>query len=131
MRTNEKYLMPIAQLAFMTLKVSHVWLYVKDTSQSIRFYSDILGFKLVAKFADGALLDAGGVLIGLHREVLDRKSPHCGNTIILETGDVERSFKELSEKGVKFATPVRQEDYGIVADFRDPDGYILELWQPV
>ena len=114
----------------MTPKVSHVWLYVKDMSQSIRFYSDILGFKIVARFPDGALLDTGGVLIGLHREVLDRKSHHCGNTIILETGDVEKSFKELSGKGVRFATPVRREDYGIGADFRDPDGYILELWQP-
>ena len=79
----------------MSLKFSHLWLYVKDTGQSLRFYDEVLGFKIVSRFPDGGLVDAGGVLIGLHPELRDQKSHHRGNTIILKTDNVERSMKEL------------------------------------
>jgi catechol-2,3-dioxygenase len=46
-----------------SLRVSHIWLYVKDIQTSIKFYRDTLGFKVVETFPDGALLNAGGILI--------------------------------------------------------------------
>ena len=112
------------------LKVSHIWLYVKDTHASIKFYRDILGFRVVETFPDGALLNAGGILIGIHREEEDRKSGPGGTSIILHTKYIEKSFDMLRERGVESLGKIENEPYGRIAKFNDPDGYLLELWQP-
>jgi len=111
-------------------KVSHIWLYVKDTQVSIRFYRDTLGFRLVETFPDGALLNAGGILIGIHREDRDRKSQPGGTSIILHTEYIEKSFDMLRQRGIEFPREIESEPYGRIATFKDPDGYLLELWQP-
>jgi predicted enzyme related to lactoylglutathione lyase len=114
----------------LPLKVSHIWLYVKDTQASIKFYRDALGFKVVEMFPDGALLNAGGMLIGIHREEGERKSRPGGTSIILHTKHIERSFEMLRQRGVEFLRNIESEPYGRIATFKDPDGYLLELWQP-
>ena len=112
------------------LKVSHIWLYVKDTQASINFYHDTLGFQVVETFPDGALLNAGGILIGIHREEADRKSQPGGTSIILHTNHIEKSFDMLRQRGIEFPREIESEPYGRIATFKDPDGYLLELWQP-
>ncbi len=109
------------------LKVSHIWLYVKDVQASIPFYRDTLGLKVVETFPDGALLNAGGMLIGLHREEGDRKSQPNGTSIILHTQHIQKSFNMLRQRGVQFLRKIESEPYGRIATFKDPDGYILEL----
>src|SRR2546425_6916962 len=47
-----------------SLKLTHFWLYVKDTQRSIQFYRDILGFDVLQTFPDGALFKAGQYTIG-------------------------------------------------------------------
>ncbi len=114
-----------------SLRVSHVWLYSKSTEKSIQFYRDILGFRVVSSFPDGALLNGGGVLLGIHREEGDRKGVPGGTLIVFQTNDIERSYKELQQKGVSFLKPnVESDFFGQVADFKDPDGHLLEIWQP-
>ena len=112
------------------LKVSHIWLYVKDIQASIRFYRDTLSLEVVETFPDGALLNAGGIFIGIHREEEDRKSQPGGTSIILHTRDIEKSFDMLRQRGVEFPRKIGSEPYGRIATFKDPDGYLLELWQP-
>ncbi len=114
-----------------SLRVSHVWLYSKDTRQSIQFYRDVLGLKVVETFPDGALLQGGGILLGIHREEGDRTSHPGGTLIVLQTNNIQRTFEELQQKGVKFLrTEIEREAFGQIADFRDPNGYLLEIWQP-
>ena len=112
------------------LRVSHIWLYVRDTQTSVQFYRDTLGLKVVETFPDGALLGTGGILIGIHREEGDRKSQPGGTSIILHTRDIEKSFDMLRQRGVEFPRKIESEPYGRIATFKDPDGYLLELWQP-
>ena len=113
------------------LRISHVWLYSKDTARSIAFYRDTLDFRVVQTFPDGALLHGGGILLGIHREEGDRKSKAGGTLIVLQTNDIQQSFEELKRKGVRFLKPeIENADFGAVADFKDPDGYLLEIWQP-
>ena len=51
--------------------------------------------------------------------------------IVLQTEDVRKTFEELKKRGVRFLTDqVQTEQFGSVADFEDPDGYLLEIWQP-
>lgn len=41
--------------------------------------------------------------------------------------DVERTYRELSARGVAFASPPRTEPWGTSAVFRDPDGNVFVL----
>jgi len=113
------------------LEISHVWVYSKDVPKSIAFYQNTIGLEIAGHFAHGALFRAGTVLLGIHEEEGDRKSMPGGTLIVLRTENIHSRFEQLKEKGVKFLTDhIVSEDFGQVADFRDPDGYLLEIWQP-
>ncbi len=113
-----------------SLKLTHFWLYVRDTQRSIQFYRDILGFDVLQAFPDGALLKVGSIQLGIHREESDRKSQPGGMSIILNSSDIKRDYATLLKSGVKFLTEIQKQPYGQIASFNDPDGYLLELWQP-
>jgi len=113
-----------------SLRLTHFWLYVRDTQRSIEFYRDILGFDVLQTFPDGALLKAGSIQLGIHREEGDRKSQPGGMSIILNSSDIKRDYEILLRSGVTFLTEVQKRPYGHIAGFNDPDGYLLELWQP-
>lgn len=119
-----------AEAGGLRFKVSHIWLYVKNTQRSIQFYRDVLNFKIVETFPDGALLDAGETLIGIHREEPDRKSLPGGTSIILKTENIQKDYDTLRGRGVTFLTRIEKKPYGLIVSLKDPDGYILELWQP-
>ncbi len=112
------------------LRLSYVWLYVKDIEKSLGFYRDVLGLKTVSTFPHGALLSAGGVLLGVHQEEGDRKSHPGGMVINLTTKDIKETHRELQMRGIRFLTEIQKDSFGQVVSFRDPDGYLLELWQP-
>ncbi len=111
------------------LVVSHIWLYVADTTRSIIFYRDVIGLEVTETFPHGALFYGGGVLLGIHREEGGRRSRPGSAVIILKTVAIEKAYKRLEKRGVIFDTPIRKEPYGMIASFKDPDGYILELVQ--
>ena len=114
-----------------SLCASHVWLYVKNVEKSVVFYKKVLGLDLAGRFPHGALFRSGGILIGVHEEEGDRRSRPGGMLIVLQTEDVRKTFEELKKRGVRFLTDqVQTEQFGSVADFEDPDGYLLEIWQP-
>ena len=113
-----------------SLRLTHFWLYVRDTQRSIQFYRDILGFDVLQTFPDGALLEAGSIQLGIHREEGDRKSHPGGMSIIFNSTDIKRDYETLQRNGVEFLTPIQKQSYGQIASFNDPDGYLLELWQP-
>ena len=121
---------PLEAVEKPTLRLTHFWLYVKDTENAIRFYRDTLGFEIFETFPDGALFKAGGIQLGIHREEADRKSHPGGTSIIFHTADIKKAYETLQRKGVRFLTQIEREPFGQIASFRDPDGYLLELWQP-
>jgi predicted enzyme related to lactoylglutathione lyase len=43
------------------------------------------------------------------------------------TDDVEKTYRELSERGVEFSEPPRKESWGTSALFKDPDGNTFVL----
>lgn len=115
----------------LALKVTHIWLYVRDTQRAMQFYRDTVGFEIAETFPDGALFKTGSMLLGIHREEGERKSTPGGISVILLTKNIEKSFEGLKQRGVEFLTPIKKEPYGFIASFADPDGYLLEIWQPI
>lgn len=111
-------------------KLSHIWLYVKDTTRSIKFYRDLIGFNITETFPHGALFSTGSILLGIHREEGNRKSHPGSIVLILKTDNIETTHKELRARGLVFQGKIRQEPYGKIVSFKDPDHYSWELVEP-
>ena len=108
-------------------ELSHVWLYVNNTKISIRFYRDIVGFKVAETFPDGALFYTGSVLLGVHRKMGAKKSQPGSIVLILRTKHIAKTYKGLRDRGIIFDGKIKQEPYGKIVQFKDPDGYHWEL----
>jgi catechol 2,3-dioxygenase-like lactoylglutathione lyase family enzyme len=48
-------------------------------------------------------------------------------TVFLVTGDCQKSYEELSARGVEFTETPEERPYGVDAGFRDPSGNSLRL----
>src|SRR3989338_6601450 len=113
------------------LRLSYVWLFVKDRSRSFVFYRDLLGFQVLQEFPDGALFDVNGIRLGIHQEEADGfyQAKPGGIVLTLQTERLHETFQELEKRGVVFSRGIVQEPYGKIARLQDPDGYPIELFE--
>jgi catechol 2,3-dioxygenase-like lactoylglutathione lyase family enzyme len=112
--------------------LSTVWLYAKDPAVTAKFYRERLGLPQIGAEEDAAFhFDAGSIRLSIHPQ--DPKRPPTGNDgflVFLVEREIERTYDELEQKGLKFAGPIQNEAYGRTAEFRDPDNRSLYLWEP-
>jgi uncharacterized glyoxalase superfamily protein PhnB len=59
-------------------------------------------------------------------ETAEEIAPSC--TFTLEVADVEAKYLELSTKGVTFEKVPQKLYWGYGAEVRDPDGYLVSVW---
>jgi len=122
-----------------TRKVSHVGLNVSDIEKSIRFYTEILGFKLSDRNQQGMAFLRNGTD---HHTIALAQGPRDGNGappdkyltfhhMALEVDSVEELFKArqfLQEQGIEIDFEGRRgPGCNVGIEFHDPDGYSLEL----
>ena len=108
--------------------IQHVNLRVTDLERSRRFYQDVLGFE--PSFAKGSTvwLEAGGDLLGLSEgEPPDERTNHWGFRVD-SAHEVDTWAEHLSAHGVKFEKGPYDRSDGRSVYFRDPDGYVLEIF---
>ncbi len=112
----------------MKLAFDCVFYYVSDIERAIRFYTDILGFKLTSRdFV--ARFDIDGVLFELVPTTDNAKLTGGGNArLCLEVENVAATLQELQQRGVVISQP-QKETGGILASLHDPDGNEVCLWQ--
>lgn len=117
----------------------NVTIYVSNMDASVRFYTEVLGLKLVYRFGDNwASIHAGkGLTIGLHPASEQMPAGRKGSLAIgLELdGSIDEAVRKLEQKGVRFDGPVARAKAGSFVSFQDPDGnslYLAELnWSHV
>ena len=111
-------------------KIYACWIYVSDLKQSIRFYQDI-GLEL--KFVDGnawAEFDLGETAFALLQRPAEKGAVQPAKTrIMFEVNDIEKIRQQLISLGVKLIGGVREEAYGKLLTFEDPDGHWLEFFE--
>ena len=114
-----------------SLKLSFVWLFVKDRSRSLVFYRDLLGFRVLQEFPDGALFDVNGIQLGIHQEEIGGfyQAKSGGIVLTLQTESIREAVQELGKRGAVFPGGIVQEPYGKIARLQDPDGYPIELFE--
>jgi predicted enzyme related to lactoylglutathione lyase len=62
-------------------------------------------------------------------QIGDLMAKGFAGTVFLTTDDCQKSYEELSARGVEFVEPPEARPYGIDAGFRDPSGNSLRLTQ--
>lgn len=134
----------------MIQRLTHTSVYVTDQDVAREFYVDKLGFDVrtdqtmgefrwltvspkgqpdleiaLMKLTPFGRLDADSV--AKIRELQEKGAFGAG---VLETADIQKTYEELSAKGVEFLRPPEDKFYGIEAIFKDPSGNWFSLKQP-
>jgi predicted enzyme related to lactoylglutathione lyase len=114
--------------------VSVISIQVKDQDEAVRFYTECLGFEKRNDAPMGEEMRWVTVALpGSDTEFSLISFPFGGaplgaNTgVVLETGDIDAAYRELSGRGVHFTTPPVRESFGGWAQFVDQDGNTISL----
>jgi catechol 2,3-dioxygenase-like lactoylglutathione lyase family enzyme len=114
-------------------------LYVDDLAHSMRFYEDVMGFRVVSNFGPrGCAMEAGPhqVLLlfkkGASRAI---QSPHDGGgelhvAFAISAAELPNWESWLASKGIAIEEKRHWELGGWSIYFRDPDRHLLELATP-
>ena len=110
--------------------------FVSDMDRAVKFYTEVLGMKLVNRFGNHwATVAAGASLtIGLHPVSPKAPAPGTkgGMMLGLEIDEqIEQAIERLKTKGVTFPREIERSQEGNFIHFEDPDGSELYLWETV
>lgn len=110
---------------------------VTSLNRSRQFYTQTLGFPVIAAEAASLQLDGGELAISLKEEEfpgmvegLRRAGQLASDWLVLLTKNIDDAVEQLGDKGVVFPEGTESSGIGRVAYFEDPDGHSLSLWEP-
>jgi catechol 2,3-dioxygenase-like lactoylglutathione lyase family enzyme len=111
------------------IKFDHLRIPVTDLDRSRSWYTRTLGLKVefeVPERQTVALQDTEDFAIFL-QEVRSTVEPN-GCALWFQVADVEATFTEWSARGVEFVHGPHKMYWGYGAELKDPDGYLIRLW---
>jgi len=129
----------------MQQHLAHIAMVVRDYDEAIRYYTTVLGFKLIedtvlSETKRWVMVQPTGASNGCMLLLAKAATPEQEKSIGYQTGgrvflflytdDFYRDFDNYTSKGVEFTIPPHVEDYGIVAVFKDLYGNLWDLIQP-
>jgi uncharacterized glyoxalase superfamily protein PhnB len=134
------------------IKIATAQLWVHDQDEALDFWTNKVGMEVradvtVPEMGDFRWLTVGPagqedvtiVLMAIPgppvldnqtaEEVRSLMSKGFAGTVFLTTEDCQKSYEELSGRGVEFTETPEERPYGIDAGFRDPSGNSVRLTQ--
>jgi len=109
--------------------IATVAVYVVDQEKALKFWTEKLGFEVRANHKmtpDASWIEVGSQNGQTHIVIYPRSMmpnwKEMKPSIVFFCDDVEKTFEELSMKGVEFTEDPKEMDWGTYAKFRDPDG---------
>jgi catechol 2,3-dioxygenase-like lactoylglutathione lyase family enzyme len=126
------------------LGIGLVTLVVRDYDEAIRYYVEVLGFRLLEdrevspskRWIVVAPTGQKGTALLLAKAATDDQAVHVGNQtggrvfLFLYSDNFARDHKKMKATGVTFIESPRHEDYGTVAKFEDLYGNRWDLIEP-
>lgn len=131
------------------LATAQVW--VHDQDEALRFYTEKLGMEVRSDVTVPELGNFRWLTVGVpgqeielvlmaipgppvidaqtRDEIAALTAKGFAGTVFFTTDDCQKSYEELSAKGVEFTETPEQRPYGIDAGFRDPSGNSFRLSQ--
>jgi catechol 2,3-dioxygenase-like lactoylglutathione lyase family enzyme len=143
-QTHAMSTLPMDRAKHMQQAIGYVALVVQDYDEAIKFYVDILGFRLVEdtgiitqnkRWVLVAPPGSSETKLLLARAVGTEQSSRIGNQtggrvfLFLHTDNFWRDFHAYKRKGVVFVREPVEESYGTVAVFQDLYGNLWDLLQ--
>ena len=113
----------------MVTHVGTVAVYVTDQKQALSFWMKQVGFVIHREHAMGP--DARWIEVGpsgaksalvLYPRAMMADWAERKPSIVFECDDVQRTYEEMQERGVRFPQPPKEMAWGRFALFEDPDG---------
>ena len=129
----------------MNQRLAQIALVVRDYDEAIRFYTQILKFRLIEdtpltpskRWVRVQPPGSHGCCLLLAKAVGDEQVSRIGNQtggrvfLFLHTDNFQRDYEFLKTKGVKFVREPSRESYGTVAVFTDLYGNLIDLIEPI
>lgn len=103
------------------MKFTYAIKFVADMNRAVKFYRDVLGFQLKFESPEWSEFATGETILALH--MASEKNPAGAVDLGFTVADVEKFYKDLSARGVRFTLPPTKQDYGgVLAQFVDSEG---------
>ncbi|MDQ7819973.1 MAG: VOC family protein [Armatimonadota bacterium] len=101
---------------------------VSDMKKAFTFYSYVLGLPVITRSESSAEFRTDGVVLAIK----PRTQPGGTGTtqMTFQVADLEVAFNDAKRRGAKVLVPPRTVDGGRMAQLADPDGNIIELFEP-
>ena len=119
---------------FKKTRIGNICYYVSDVAKTEAFYRDTLGLDVTNMGDDGsgndwllAKTEGGLELIFFKQESKPGNSPII--VFDLVDGGIDTAIASLAEKGATIVTPVSHAPGGWSAEFADPDGHVMSMYQ--
>jgi uncharacterized glyoxalase superfamily protein PhnB len=132
------------------IQISTTQLWVHDQDEALAFWRDKVGFEVrqdvtVPEMGNFRWLTVGPanqpdiavVLMAIPgqpviddataKQIADLMGKGFAGTVFLRTDDVQKSYEELSARGVEFTEKPTEYPYGLDSAFRDPSGNSVRL----
>ena len=114
----------------MKIKKGILSVNVSNLDSALRFYSKLLGFRVISKYGtEFGEVQGYGLTIGLRHSSKSQSAAPQEPSIVLEVEDIDSAVSELKSMGVVFLGNVIEEGRARVASFQDTDANLLHLSQ--
>lgn len=117
-------------------RIGAVVFFVRNLESTRRFYGEILGLETDLATGDGEGQEGEYLLAHIGDTVLvffpGEETPGRTPIVVFSTGDedIHSMVDRLTAQGVEIIAPVQHAPSGgLTADFADPDGHVLSLYQ--
>jgi len=131
----------------MVGRVTVVTLVVTNQAKSLEFYTEKVGFEKKTDVPgpggfrwvtvgpkgqdlEFALWEVGSPVDPAQKEWSKQWAPGKAPPILIAVSDCPKTYQELHSRGVEFPQPPKENPWGTVATFRDPDGNLFSMNQP-
>ncbi|WP_292897183.1 MULTISPECIES: VOC family protein [unclassified Nitratireductor] len=116
------------------VRIGNICYYVSDIDRTEAFYRDVIGLNVERMEGDEETGDWLLASIENNIELIFFKmDSRPGNTPIvvfdLSEGGIDGVVEGLAEKGATIVTPVSHAPGGWSAEFADPDGHVMSVYQ--